>query len=174
MTATTDYQDLVRDNSILLEQKIALRKENDRLAEQLFTAMNEAAESRKEIERLNTQRFNSAIRFEKLKKLFRRAYSLYKDKNVQVGILAGHLGKMLDQHEAEFGKIEIDATGNSFFVDDFKSTEFVSDYIEAAKAAALLGRRYHAVTAAEMWLEDQPVTPKRDNLFDNFKGLFKS
>lgn len=158
---------MIPENADKVTEREARLAEQNRQLDELIAVLNEAKETiarqGAEITRLHNEALKNSAPFEEAKK-----------KSAKADILFHHLCKMLDQHEADFSKIKRDPFGNMIIVDDFKSPLFASDYIEAAKATKELGRNYNSVDAAEAWLKEQPSTPKRDNLFDNFKGIFKA
>lgn len=161
-----DYQELLRDAKIILEQKIALRKENDRLADQLYQSMAETAEYRKENDRINSLLLvrSSTIngketKIKRLVYLFRAVWQAYKRRWSMLSTSNMHLDKMLEEKEHEFER-----TGQ------FESMEICRDYVDAASYMEKnYGRRNNQVEEAKAWYASQPVP---SSLFDNFKGIF--
>lgn len=134
------YNDLVRDNAILLEQKIALRAENDRLSEQLYKAMQEAADYRKENERINEILLKRSTDFEQTR--LRLVTS-----NI-------HLFKMLDEHEGAFDADE-----------KFESAEICRDYLDAAMyCEKYMGRKENRVRQAQEWYDNLNPWEQTDKL----------
>jgi hypothetical protein len=70
------------------------------------------------------------------------------NKTTQLYILNGHLGKMLDEREAEFSN-----RGH------FESYEHANDYVEAAKAAEVLGRKTNRIKEVTEWLNSEDSLP---------------
>lgn len=85
---------------------------------------------------LQTQRRNERLELDALKS------------SVAFTIIKNHLGKMLDEHEANFNR-----TGQ------FESVEFASDYIEAASAAQALGRKVNLINDVQDWMNSQDSLP---------------
>lgn len=114
----------------------------------LETAVDEINSQREEIHRLNAKIQERDKEINRMVTQFLQE-SINKTQGNEVKkILLTHLGKMLDEHEAIFGRFG-----------QFESVEFANDYIEAAKAAKFLGRSVDRIEDVQEWVNSPDSLP---------------
>ncbi len=142
MTAQSENKELHRVDEVMITQSGNSFIEDQALMEEM---LQQLADQRKEIDRLNEQALKSSVEFQKIKS--------------QLQTSNAHLFKMLDEKEAEFERAQ-----------EFESVEICIDYIDAALYCQnYFSRKSNWIEEAIGWRDKQPV--RRRSILENFKGL---